>query len=130
MTGPAPKVLVVDDEEGMREALRRVLADYAVLTASDGEQALKLAAAERPDAVLLDVNMPGLSGLSVLERLVKERTGADPVVLMVTVETDLGTAVKALSLGAYAYITKPFEAGRVRLAVAAALEESHRRKKA
>ncbi len=127
MTAPALKVLVVDDEEGIRETLRRVLAGCEVLTAADGTQALRLAEAEKPDVVLLDVNMPGLDGLRVLELLLKGRPAGGPAVLMVTVETELGGAVKALSLGAYAYITKPFEAERVRTAVAAAAEERARR---
>lgn len=123
-----PRILIVDDQEDMREALRRLLSVYDASTAVNGEQALCLIEAERPDVVLLDVNMPGMSGLSVLERL--EGMENAPVALVLTVNTDMETGIRSLSLGAYAYLTKPFEAERVLEAVAAALEEAARRRAA
>jgi DNA-binding response OmpR family regulator len=71
--------------------------------------------------VLLDVNMPGMSGLDVLERL--NRLKPRPAVIMLTVDTGEGTGIRALSLGAYGYLTKPFEAARVLAAVESALSD-------
>lgn len=119
------KILIADDSADMREALAALLGDYRVLTAADGTEALRLAAAEKPALMLLDLNMPGMSGLQVLEK--SSAMAPRPLVVMITAETDLGTGIKAVSLGSYAYLTKPFEADRVRETVAAALEEFDRR---
>src|SRR5438552_17442241 len=102
-----PKVLVVDDED----EVRRVAADLlkaegiAVITASDGIEALARVASEPPDIVVLDVQMPRLDGLGTLRRLRSE--APDVAVIMVTGHADVATAVSAMRLGAYDFMLKP-----------------------
>jgi len=113
------KILLVDDERDMLCVLERVLADYSVITACDGASALELVAAERPALVILDVSMPGMSGLKVLEKIML--MDPKPLVLMVTGDDAIETAAQTLAIGAFAYITKPFEAGQIKEQVAKAL---------
>jgi len=111
------RVLVVDDEQGVRESLRLVLRDrYEVLVASNGEEALRRVASEAFDAVLLDVVMPGLDGLTVLERI-KGQKPELPVVIVTATRT-VKTAVTAIKLGAFDYIEKPFEIEELRILLA------------
>ncbi len=121
----APTVLVVDDLQGVRQLLRSVLekAGYEVLEAEDGRRGLDLVRTESPDVLLLDIRMPGLDGFAVLERA----RAADPElpVIMVTAYADTDTAVSAMQLGAYDYLSKPFNHGEVLAVVERALE--HRR---
>jgi DNA-binding NtrC family response regulator len=119
------KILIVDDDAEMRSTLQRLLSRYSVTTASEGAAAVRLAETERPRLALLDINMPGMSGLQVLEKL--NRFQPKPIVVMLTAEIGLETAVKALSLGAYAYLTKPFDSVRVTETVETALAEYARR---
>lgn len=101
-------VLVVDDEEGIRESLRMILdRAYRVVTASSGFEALKLREREQPDAVFLDILMPGMDGLKVLEEV--RKVAPDLPVIMVTATQTVKTAVAAMKLGAYDYLTKPFD---------------------
>ena len=106
------KILLVDDQEDILDALKRILADYAVTAVCDGERALAIIAADKPDIVILDVSMPGMSGIEVLERIML--MGHKPVVLMVTGDDAIETAAKTLAIGAFAYITKPFEARQIK----------------
>src|SRR3990172_9992977 len=93
------KVLIVDDEHGVRESLRMVLKErYEPVVAESGEQALATLADLRPDVILLDVLMPGLDGLEVLERL-KAETARTPVIMLTATKT-VKTAVTAMKLGA------------------------------
>lgn len=103
------KILVVDDEETVRLVFQRVLqaAGYDVTTAADGIEALSLIGNAGIDVVLLDIKMPGPSGVDVLARISAD--WPDICVIMVTAVTDIQTAVGAMKLGAYDYITKPFE---------------------
>jgi CheY-like chemotaxis protein len=107
-----PTVLVVDDDAVVREMLARVLVKegYRVLTASSGEEALKLAREARPRAITLDVMMPGLDGWSVLSALKADPAVADIPVIMLTIVDDknLGYA-----LGASDYLTKPLDRDRL-----------------
>jgi len=125
MTDNELKILIADDDADIREALSRLLAGRRLVTAADGAAALRLAASEKPALILLDVNMPGMSGLEVLRRLTA--SPRKPLVVMITAETGLETGVTALSLGIYAYLTKPLDPARVKETVAAALEEYARR---
>lgn len=102
-------VLVVDDEPAIRQVLRRTLsgARCVVLEAEDGFQAMRVFSKEKPDMVLLDVNIPGMSGLSVLRRIKRIRKSADVVLL--TGFGDIEDAKRAMRLGARDYLTKPFE---------------------
>ncbi|MDL1951896.1 response regulator, partial [Acidobacteria bacterium ACD] len=108
--GPA-RVLVVDDNESNREVLARRLSvkGYVVETAEDGERALALVEAAPPDLILLDVMMPGLSGFDVLDRLRKSHEAGDLPVIMATARDASEDVVRALTLGANDYVTKPLD---------------------
>ena len=102
------KILIVDDDADMRQILSAALAPLAeVATAPDGREAVRLLAADKPRLMLLDIAMPGMSGIEVL-RAARER---DPnlVVVMLTGEADLAVAKTTLELGARTYVTKPFD---------------------
>jgi UDP-3-O-[3-hydroxymyristoyl] N-acetylglucosamine deacetylase len=101
-------VLVVDDEAEIRASVRGVLADEGlrVLEAEDGRQALEVLAHERPELVLLDVWMPEMDGIQLLERLRAEPSS--PEVVMISGHGNIETAVKATKLGAFDFIEKPF----------------------
>lgn len=114
------KIIIADDEESIRLLLRRIFSDHIVLAAADGQAALRLIAAESPSVVLLDLNMPLMSGLEVLYAL--KNTDSAPLVIVLTGNDDLDSARKALELGAISYITKPFEAGFVMKAVLSAFD--------
>jgi len=109
MTTDGIKVLVVDDEETVRILLQRVLqaAGYDAVIAADGEEALSVIANGDIDVVLLDINMPGLSGMDVLGKISTDWPNV--CVIMVTAVADVQTAVATMKLGAYDYITKPFD---------------------
>ncbi|HKF48198.1 MAG TPA: response regulator transcription factor [Terracidiphilus sp.] len=108
MTASAIRVLVVDDEPAIRRALRPPLTElgFEVIEASRGEMALDMLRTEPCDAVLLDVNMPGIGGIETLRRI----RGMAPrlPVLMLTVRDREEEKVNALELGADDYVTKPF----------------------
>ena len=129
MSGEQEKVLVVDDEEAVRNLLQRVLnkAGYDVVTAADGEEALYKASLGETKVVLLDIKMPGMSGIEVLRRLTVD--WPDYCVIMVTAVTDLDTAIEALKIGAYDYITKPFNQDDVKQKVQQAIEKWRRQTK-
>jgi DNA-binding NtrC family response regulator len=111
------RVLVVDDEQGIRESLRLVLRErYDVAVASNGEEALRRVASEPFDAVLLDIVMPGIDGLTVLERIKGQKP--DLPVVIVTATRTVKTAVTAIKLGAFDYIEKPFEIEELRILLA------------
>jgi len=117
------RVLVVDDEEEIRNILSRILEKegFEVITASDGEQAMQKLCFDTPDAVLLDVRMPGLSGMDVLKKI-KAIDGNLPVVL-VTAYADTHQAVEAMKEGAYDYLAKPFDNNEVVWITSRALAE-------
>ena len=113
---PSPKtglasLLVVDDSRANRDVLCRVLRSlgYRTASAEDGPRALSLAARERFDAILLDVNMPGMSGLGVLAALRSSRSAAELPVIMVTTQGASEDVVEALRLGANDHVTKPID---------------------
>lgn len=118
-------VLIVDDKEMMRDSVGTTLerAGFRTLTATDGQGALDSIARERPDAVVTDMRMPGVSGMELLER-VRQIDDELPIVLMTAFGT-IETAVKAMKLGAFDYLTKPFEGDELIIAVKRAIE--HRR---
>jgi two-component system, OmpR family, response regulator MprA len=103
------KILVVDDERAVRESLRRALEleGYEIELAADGEEALyRLESNSQPDALVLDVLMPGLDGLEVCRRL--RRSGNTLPVLMLTARAEVENRVEGLDAGADDYVTKPF----------------------
>ena len=116
------KILVVDDEHLIRWSLEQNLRKqgYEVLTAGTGEDALKLAREEQPELVLLDIHLPGISGLEVLAKI--KEFDEDIIVIMVTAHGGLETAVNAMRTGAYDYINKPFNLDEMSLVIKKALE--------
>ena len=107
------KILIVDDKENVRFVIKEALSNtYEVFTASEGLSAVEIIKKEHPMLVFLDMKMPGMSGLEVLQ-LVKE-TGLTPVIWMLTGEEDLDIALKTLKMGASGYLTKPFEVKKIR----------------
>jgi len=122
------KIMVVDDEHLIRWSLEQNLRKqgYEVLTAGNGEDALKLVREEQPELVLLDIHMPGISGLEVLEK-VKEFDD-EIIVIMVTAHGGLETAVNAMRMGAYDYINKPFNLDEMSIVIKKALENSDLRR--
>jgi len=101
-------VMVVDDEPRVCQLFEKILSEegYRVLTASGGERALAMAAEASPDLILLDIVMPGLDGVATLREL--RKLGHRSPVIMLTAQGTLQTAREAMMLGAYDYITKPF----------------------
>jgi DNA-binding response OmpR family regulator len=101
------KVLVADDDAELRELIGFTLsqAGYLVIKASDGSAAVRLFSAESPDLVVLDINMPALSGFQVCEAI---RARSRVPVMMLTVRGEEEDLVRALGLGADDYLTKPF----------------------
>src|SRR2546423_3283280 len=121
MTHKPKTVLIVDDDEGMRDTLTAILKrDYRVLRVSSGEAALPILNREDVDLLLLDVRLPGISGFEVL-RIVKENYGLIEV-LMISAITEVETAVQAMKHGAYHYVTKDFEYDQLRSLVRNASE--------
>ncbi len=109
---PGTRVLVVDDDEGVRKMMRRTLETegYEVIAATDGEQGLALAREQKPDAITLDIVMPGLDGWEVLSRLKADpQTEAIPVI-MVSVMADRS---ESLALGVEDCLVKPVDLGRL-----------------
>ncbi|NNL87068.1 MAG: sigma-54-dependent Fis family transcriptional regulator [Myxococcales bacterium] len=110
-------MLVIDDERGVRESLRMLLRGaHEVLVAENAQEGLAAVAEHAPDLILLDLVMPGQSGLDFLAAW-RER-GAFPPVIVVTATRTVESAVEAMRLGASDYVTKPFEAAALRERVA------------
>jgi DNA-binding response OmpR family regulator len=120
----AKRILVVDDDVNVRDVVRRYLehAGYQVELAGNGEQALSIAATAEPDLVVLDLMLPGVSGLEVC-RLLRQR-GQVPVV-MLTARGEEDDRITGLQLGADDYIAKPFSPRELVLRVASVLRRTH-----
>src|SRR6266480_444468 len=121
------RILVVDDEKSMRDLLSITLGKegYDVLTAAGGEPAIETLHRESVDAVITDLRMPKVDGLQVL-RAAKE-ISPDIAVIVITAVASTETAVEAMKLGAYDYITKPFKMDEIKLVLANALERKRLR---
>jgi two-component system response regulator AtoC len=122
------RILVVDDEYLIRWTLQKNLekAGYAVLLAETGEDALQKITEDAPDLILLDINLPGMDGFEVLEKAFQIDQSFIPI--MITAFEDVDRVVRAMKLGAFDYITKPFDFNKVRLSIDKALE-THRLKR-
>lgn len=118
------KILIVDDEQDMRENIAEILAaeDFEINTVENGEAALEQLKASSYDMVLLDLLMPGISGMEVLP-LVKRENPATQVI-MVTAFSTIDNAVEAMRKGADDYITKPFKINELRMTVRRCLEQA------
>jgi len=121
MTHKLKTVLIVDDDEGMRDTLTAILKrEYRVLRVSSGEAALPILNREDIDLMLLDVKLPGISGFEVL-RIIKENFALVEVI-MISAINEIETAVQAMKHGAYHYITKDFDYDELRSLVMNASE--------
>src|SRR5574341_753341 len=117
-----PVVLIVDDDPGVRESFRLTLEDhYDVVDVPDGPAALDVVRASQVDLVLLDIRLPEMDGIEVLERIKAIDDGVE-VVLVTAVKT-VRTAVAAMKLGAFDYLTKPFEEDELLTVIGRALEK-------
>ncbi|MBI4681949.1 MAG: sigma-54-dependent Fis family transcriptional regulator [Nitrospirae bacterium] len=118
------RILVIDDEESIRELLKDFLESKGseVVSASDGETGLNLLKEEKFDLFLLDLMMPGMSGMDVLRETASEKIEVPSIVI--TAHATVQTAVEAMKLGAFDYITKPFNLEEFYIAVKRALDVS------
>ncbi len=123
MSSEQGTILVVDDEWSITNLLYEDLAEegYNCVTAATGEEALKKLSTDSFDAMLLDLKLPGMSGMDVLKEA--KSTRPETAVIVVTAAGDAQTAVEAMKLGAIDYITKPFELERVNSSIEAALQK-------
>jgi FixJ family two-component response regulator len=116
-----PWVAIVDDEEGIRKALRRLLRASGLDAESyaNGQEFLDAAAAQRPDCVVLDLHMPGMSGLQVLRRL--KAAGQRLSIVVITAHDEPETRDQCIDAGACAYLRKPLEDRLLLNAISAAM---------
>ena len=124
---PAEKILVVDDERLVRWSLRQKCEEwgYQVLEAPAGEPGLRLAQQESPDLVLLDVRLPDLNGIQVLEQM--KKNGDARAVIMITADPQLDDVKSALKLGAYDFVGKPLDFEELHVTIQNALETNRLR---
>jgi DNA-binding NtrC family response regulator len=118
-------ILIVDDNEDLQFNLSNIIQSegYNVLTAGEGNKALKEVKSKSPDLVLLDMRLPGMDGISILEEI--KRIDNNIIVIMLTAFGEVKGAVRAMKLGAHDYITKPFDNEELLLIIKKALETHH-----
>ena len=123
------KILVVDDEIEICNLFAKVLAEegYKVSTACNGKEALKKVGEEEPDLVLLDIIMPEMDGMEALAAIKKFSKNIQ--VIMITAYGTIDTVIKAAELGAYDYVTKPFDLEKAKGIIRKALKERERKVK-
>ncbi|MBK7090787.1 MAG: sigma-54-dependent Fis family transcriptional regulator [bacterium] len=121
MSEEKTKLLIIDDDPKVSWILREGLkSEYDIMTASDGIEGIQIASKEKPPLILLDIKMPGMSGLEVLKKLKKAGLPSDVIMLSGQGETE--TVVEAVQLGAFYFINKPFDVREVDLQLQKALE--------
>ena len=127
-----PNILVIDDEQIMREGCSRILtkSGWSVMTSENGDQGLKevQASPDKVDVILLDLMMPGISGMEVLEQV--QSLDPDLPVIVITGYATVESAVEAMKKGAYDFIPKPFTPDQLRIVVRRALERRTLQKEA
>jgi len=116
------KVLIADDEEGVRELFQMIALDegYQVFLASDGLEAVQLAAKVLPDVIILDIRMPNMDGLEAFERIREHMI--DVPVIFITAFGSPDLAIEAMKNGAYNYLTKPFDMEEIRIVIRKAID--------
>ena len=121
--GDRPRILVVDDEQAVRDLLAKTLtlADYDVDAVGDGPAALERLRAATYDLLITDLKMPGMDGLSVIREA--RRLASDLPVIVITGYSTEASAIEAINLGVAGYLTKPFRLPRILAAAARALGE-------
>ncbi|MBE9541799.1 MAG: response regulator [Proteobacteria bacterium] len=119
------RILVIDDEKVIRDSCKRILIaeGHIVKSAEDGDIGLRLFKEFRPDLVLVDLKMPGMSGMAVLEEI--ESSDANVIKIVITGYATVSSAVDAMKRGAYDFIPKPFTPDEILLIVARGLERRH-----
>jgi DNA-binding NtrC family response regulator len=118
---PKQRILIIDDEAGSIEAFRAILKDdYDLLTATSGQEGLKLLQEGDVQLVLLDIIMPEMDGLTVLRKI--REMDSSLTVVMVTATKSIKAAVEAMKLGAFDYMAKPFEVSEAKLIVQKAMQ--------
>ena len=128
MQGNKEYILIVDDEYSVRQAIKLIFeGEYEVLEAKDGEEALKIIKEGKIDVVLLDIKMPGISGMKFLEEI--DKIDKDIEIIMVTATKDVDVAVQSLKMGAINYITKPFEMDDLKVMVDKLLNQKKAKKR-
>ncbi|MEW5767358.1 MAG: response regulator [bacterium] len=103
------KILIVDDNKDMRFLLSNILKEegYQTISVGDGRQAIEKVEKSSPDLVLLDIKLPGRDGINILEEM--KKIDKDLIIIMLTAYGDIKGSVRAMKLGAFDYITKPFD---------------------
>ena len=121
--GEVRNILVVDDEEDVRDTLAKVLKsmDYQPFVAEGGKEALEIIRNNKIDVVLSDLYMPEMDGIELLNQI--RNLDKQMIFIMITAHPTIETAVEAIKKGAYDYITKPFHVEEVRLKIERALEK-------
>src|SRR5450755_2857943 len=124
MPARGPKVLIVDDEAGIRQSLKGVLSDegYQCFAVDSGEACLSELGRESYEAVLLDIWMPGLDGLTTLSRIQELPAGSRPAVIRISGHGNIETAVRATKLGAFDFVEKPLTIERTLIVLKNAIE--------
>jgi two-component system response regulator MprA len=119
------RVLVVDDDRAVRDALRRTLTlgGYEVQVAGDGEQALESMVRSVPEAVVLDIGLPGIDGLELCRRV--RRLGNRVPILMLTARNAVADRIDGLDVGADDYMVKPFDVGELKARLRALLRRAN-----
>ncbi|BCB95248.1 acetoacetate metabolism regulatory protein AtoC [Dissulfurispira thermophila] len=122
------KVLIVEDSKTTRLILRRMLEKeaYAIYEAANGIEAINIFPKDKPDVVILDLNMPGMDGIQTINEI--KKIDASIPVIVVTSQGDMSTAVETMKLGAYDFLVKPVEAGKLIVTVKRAIEKLYLQK--
>lgn len=117
MTKAKQVILIVDDEEGLREGLSKLLESegYAALSAESGEQALEILQQSHIDLVLTDMRMPGMDGIELLKKI-RERH-PDVGVIILTGYGQIESYIEAMNFGAIEYVSKPFKVNELKFIV-------------
>ncbi|GAB4201850.1 MAG: response regulator [Coleofasciculaceae cyanobacterium] len=118
------RILVIDDEERIQEVVQtclEILVSWEVLTASSGNEGLLIAQTQQPDAILLDVSMPGMDGLATFERLQENPTTQSVPVILLTAKVQPADRERFAQLGIAGVIIKPFDPVQLASQVASAL---------
>ena len=118
------KLLIIDDERGIRNTLREILADegHEVDVAENGKQGLEMATAKAYDLIFSDIKMPEMDGIELLAALKQGEEAIDTPIVMITGHGDVETAVQALKTGAYDFLLKPLDLNRILITTKNALE--------
>lgn len=117
-----PTILVVDDENGVRQSFNLVLKDkYHILLAENGAEAIDTFTKNNIDLILLDIRLPDIDGVDLLGKL--KEIDPNTEIIMVTAVKEIATAVKAIKMGAYEYVSKPFVVDEVLALISRALEK-------